>query len=65
MNVSMTRLVVSVQYRSVPNERTVARITYTVLEETLNPAQSINQSIQTNGQNCVVIGHRVLHSVVC
>jgi len=27
------------------SKKTVARITYTVLVETLNPAQSINQSI--------------------
>jgi len=35
--------------------KTVSHITYTVLEETLNPAQSINQSInQSTGFWCSV-----------
>jgi len=32
--------------------KTIARITYTVLVETLNPAQSINQSFQRHCMLC-------------
>jgi len=46
--------------------KTVARITYIVLEETLNPAQSINQSVYVNAclSNYILIASELLSGIL-